>query len=1415
VAGVARRALALTAALVTWSGAAVLPASPAAAHPVDPAAFQQVELAKGVAETGEPMALAVLPDRSVLHTARNGTLRRTDANGTTTVVGTLPVYTHDEEGLQGVAADPGFATNRHIYLYYAPPLSTPGGDAPATGTDATWATWRGVNRLSRFTLTPDWRLDPASERVVLKVPADRGMCCHVGGNIDFDADGNLYLSTGDDTNPFDSASYAPIDERTDRNPAFDAQRTSANTNDLRGKILRIRVNADGSYSIPAGNLFPPGTPNTRPEIYAMGFRNPFRMSVDQATGIVYVGDYGPNAGTSDPNRGPSGQVEFNRITSPGNYGWPYCTGTNTLAETYNEWNFATNSTGPKFDCAGGPTNNSFRNTGQTTLPPARPSWIRYGGDAGSPPEFGGGSESPMGGPVYRYDPANPSPVRFPADFDGLFFAGEFGRRWIKPVHVNADGSAGTIDSFPWHGTQVMDMAFGPDGALYVLDYGAGFGNGDANSALYRIEYIGNRNRAPVARASADRTSGPAPLTVAFSSAGSMDPDGDALTYSWAFGDGTSSTAANPTKTYTTNGTYTATLTVRHPQGATGTSRLQITVGNTAPTVTIVAPADGQPFSFGDTVPFEIRVTDPEDGTIDCDRVTMTYLLGHDSHAHEITERNGCSGTITVPVDGEHDAAANIFGVWDAEYTDNGGVTTHRQHITQPRHRQAEHFGAQSGVLTFAKTSAEGGRTVGEIHNGDWVSFAPYALAGVTSFTARVSSAGAGGTLSLRAGSPTGPLLGSATVPVTGSWDTFTTVGGPVTNAPAGTTTLYLVFTGGSGALYDVDSFTLGGTPPQPGGRIEAESFTSQSGTQIVADPNAHGGQRVGYIDDGDWLAYASTNPTGRTGFTARVSSGGNGGTIHIRTTSPTGPQLGSVTVPNTGGYGTYTTATTPLTPGSGPLYLVFTGTGTGGLLDIDSFTLAGGDADPQPLPALSPNVHLFYYAWYGNPSRHGQWRHWQQGNHTPPEDIGANFYPTLGAYDSGDLTGVVAQHMRWIRQSGAGVIVYSWWGQNSYEDQLATGVLDAAQQQGIKVAWHMEPYAGRTAASTVADITYLNNRYGAHPAFYRDATHGNRPVFYVFQSLDISDWSALNQVNGTNIILAQTTDTTRIAGFSGMYTYDAIAGATAPGWAQAATYAKANNLIWAPSVGPGYIDDRAVIGNTTPTLDRANGATYDLQWRNALDPATGGLPTWVSVTSFNEWHEGSTIEPARSTPPAGHGYLSYEGAYGRTGAAAETAYLDRTAYWTAEFENRRAGGGGNLALHKPATADSACAPTEGPEKAVNGSVTGGNADKWCSLGSTRWWRVDLGAATTVGRFVVRHAGAGGENPTWNTRDFDIQTSTDGTTWTTRVSVRGNTASVTTHTIAPVTARYLRLNVLTPTSDSDRAARIYEFEAYPA
>lgn len=814
--GVRRRLALFTGALLAGTsltlvapqaGAAV--ADPAAA-PVAAAAedFQQVTLAKGEPEVGEPMSLAVLPDRSVLHTSRDGELRITDAAGNTRLAGKLDVYSHDEEGLQGIGLDPQFSTNRFIYLYYAPPLNTPAGDAPETGTAADFAPFDGVNRLSRFVLNANGTLDNASEKKILDVPASRGLCCHVGGDIDFDAAGNLYLSTGDDTNPFQSDGYTPIDERANRNPAFDAQRSAGNTNDLRGKILRIKVDADGSYSVPDGNLFAPGTDRTRPEIYAMGLRNPFRFSVDKATGILYIGEYGPDAGAADPARGPAGQVEFARVTGPGNFGWPYCTGAN---DPYVDYDFGTKVSGAAFDCAA-PKNTSPNNTGLTDLPPAQTAWIPYNG--ASVPEFGDGSESPVGGPVYHYDASLDSPVKFPQAYDGDFFAGEFGRKWIKRISSDADGTVRSINNIPWTGTQVMDMAFGPDGALYVLDYGVSWFGGDEHSALYRIENATD-GHSPVAQAAADVTSGQAPLRVKFSSAGTADQDGDALTYSWDFGDGTASASANPSHTYKKNGTYTATVTAKDATGRTGGASVQVVVGNTAPKVILQLPQDGQLFAFGDAIPFKVRVTDREDGrAVDCSKVQVTYILGHDSHGHPQTSANGCSGTIQTSADGGHDPNANIFGVFDAQYTDLGGggqapLTTHDQNVIQPTHRQAEHFNNSSGTVVSSRESAHGAKAVGDIDNGDWIAFTPYVLSNAKSLTARVASAGAGGKLEIRAGSPTGKLLGRATVSATGGWDTYQDVTARLSHAPRGTTTLYLVFKGAaSGDLYEMDDFAF-------------------------------------------------------------------------------------------------------------------------------------------------------------------------------------------------------------------------------------------------------------------------------------------------------------------------------------------------------------------------------------------------------------------------------------------------------------------------------------------------------------------------------------------------------------------------------------------------------------------------------
>ncbi|MDZ5661737.1 ThuA domain-containing protein [Nocardioides sp. S-58] len=785
------------------------------AVPPTDASFEQVTLAKGVDKVGEPMSISVLPDGRVLHNARDGRIFLTDLEGNTTLLHDVPIYSHDEDGLQSLTVSPTFEDDGWVYLYYAPPLATPTGDAPNDGTAAQFATWQGYNVLTRMKMVDD-DLVPSTEQELLRVEADRGICCHAGGAIDFDADGNLYLSTGDDSNPFASDGYAPLDERATRNPAYDAQRSAANTNDLRGKLLRITPDPTAaSYSIPEGNLFDEsaGTGDrTRPEIYAMGFRNPFRMTVDKRTGYVYLGEYGPDAGGANPNRGPGGIVEFNQVREAGNFGWPYCTGSNTPAETYNDWDFATNTTGPKFDCTA-PVNNSPRNTGLTNLPPAQPAWIKYDGGnvtygGVTTNEFGGGGEGPMAGPVYNYDPDLESDVKFPEYFDNHFFAGEWTRGWIRDVAMDAEGDVVGIDPFFESSTlyAAMDMEFGPDGSLYVLDYGnGGYFTGNENSAVYKINAINEGARSPSASATATPSSGVAPLTVQFSSAGSRDPDeGDSIVgYAWDFqNDGTvDSTQPDPTFTYTANGVYDARLTVTDETGRTGVATAVVTVGNTRPTVEIELPPDGGFFEFGDSVRVKVTVTDPEDGTVDCSKVEIDYILGHDSHGHPLSSRTGCDVVLPTVQDQGHDASADIFGVINASYTDGGAgsipaLIGEDEVVLQPKRKQAEHYDSQQGAATEATTDPLGGSSnLSNIDAGDHVSYRPISLSQVPRLRFRVASAGAGGTIEARLDSPTGPLAGSVTVPVTGGWQQWQFVDMDIApSAQEGSHELFLVFT---------------------------------------------------------------------------------------------------------------------------------------------------------------------------------------------------------------------------------------------------------------------------------------------------------------------------------------------------------------------------------------------------------------------------------------------------------------------------------------------------------------------------------------------------------------------------------------------------------------------------------------------
>ncbi|GAA0490439.1 glycosyl hydrolase [Paractinoplanes deccanensis] len=750
-------------------------------------------------EPGEPMTLAVLPDGRVLHNTRTGEVRLYDpATGLSPVIAEIPVYVHDEDGLQSVAVDANFAENRWVYLYYAPKLDTPvdnpatpavnEGDAPATSTDPTvWDKFKGYNQLSRVKLveTPSPHLDLSTEQQIMRVPVDRGNCCHVGGEVKFDGKGLLYLVTGDDTNAGGSDGFTPINESPTQGPAYDAQRSSANTNDLRGKVLRIKVRGDGSYTIPSGNLFPPGKAKTRPEIFLMGVRNPFRFDVSKS-GYVYVGDYSPDSRVPNPARGPEGTGRWIATNKAGNYGWPYCYSPDL---PYIDFDFVTRTSGAAFTCTT-PVNESPRNTGLRELPPVRDPQLAYTFNAVTPcptaylqdppvacgfdwPALGTGGVGPMGGPQYSYDRRLDNDMKFPAYYDDTVVLGEFTRNKLFALRTDGRDKLLAIEpmltGFTW--ANPMDLEFGPDGQLYVLEYGNGFFRANPEAQLSTVRYVKD-GRSPVARITATPLSGQSPLTVRFSSAGTSDPDpGDTITLAWDFnGDGVvDSTAAEPAYTYTSNGTYSARLTVTDSTGRTAVATRTITVGNTAPVVEVVTPANGSFFNWGDTVPFEVRVTDPEDGAVDCSKVEVSLVIGHDEHGHGINSTTGCTGTLPSPADGADHAGGYLFLGVSATYTDAGGLSATGQATVQTWRQQAENAQVKSAVAAAVTNDVDGSEHLAAIDNNDYIALRPIDLNGITSVTLRTaggSAATAGqprATVEVRSGSPTGELV--ATLPV--------------------------------------------------------------------------------------------------------------------------------------------------------------------------------------------------------------------------------------------------------------------------------------------------------------------------------------------------------------------------------------------------------------------------------------------------------------------------------------------------------------------------------------------------------------------------------------------------------------------------------------------------------------------------
>jgi glucose/arabinose dehydrogenase len=495
------------------------------------------------------------------------------------------------------------------------------------------------NRVSRVTIEGN-RVRPGSEKILLEWKTQREECCHAGGSVAFG---------------------------------------------------------------PEGNLFPPGTPKTRPEIYVMGVRNAYRISVDPATGWLFWGDVGPGAVVPDEERGPAGFDEINVARAPGFYGWPYFNADN---RPYRDVDFATGVVGAYFDPAA-PINDSPNNTGLRELPPVQPPAIWYTKtDTTDFPTLGVGGATPIAGPRYRYDAESVHPSGLPERLDGKLIIGDWMRNWFMLVDLDAEGRAVDIEPFLEDvDLRPMDIELGLDGHLYVIDWGPRYIGYNLEARVVRLDYHDGRSNAQET-ARIDRT------------ATRDHPPETALIER---GEPSSSTDAAPRP-------------------------------DAAETALVIHPENGAIFDYNTPIPFEV------DAPSDEVQVITSWLC--DSHTHPLDTLSGSSGTIRVPrrpVEIGYTIKRDEAMIVDVRSGGEG-----RRLILQPRRKEAEHTLARRDVhrepLTNIRDSSYV-QTAIAARDGGFAAYGPISLAGIGEINVRVKPL-AGAYIEFRLDSPEGDLLGS-------------------------------------------------------------------------------------------------------------------------------------------------------------------------------------------------------------------------------------------------------------------------------------------------------------------------------------------------------------------------------------------------------------------------------------------------------------------------------------------------------------------------------------------------------------------------------------------------------------------------------------------------------------------------------
>lgn len=530
----------------------------------------------------DPMEIAVAPDGDLFVVEREGrVLRVRPSTGGVFEIGTMEVTAlreadkesnwAREDGILGITLDPGFAKNRRLYIYYSHPKDL-------------------LNRLSRFEFK-EGKLDLASEKVLFDVATDRrDRVCHHGGSLSFGPDGLLYLSTGDNTNPFESDGFAPIDDRDGHDHA-NAMRSAGNTNDLRGKVLRIRPTEEG-YEIPPGNLFPPGTAKTRPEIYVMGLRNPFRLSIDAKTNVLYWGEVGPDAGKPGA-KGPAGHDEVNQAKKAGNFGWPFVIANN---KPYSIVDFNNGQPGPMTDPAA-PKNPGKHNSGLTDLPPANPAFIWYPYSPSEEfPTLGNGGRNAMAGPVFYHDPARKYNLLGKED-DHTLLVYDWIRSKMWKAKLGAEEKLESLEPLIGGLKHPMDLEMAADGTLWLLEYGTDwYFNRDGRIRRMRPA---DGNRAPVITASAAGTT---------FTASASDPDGDELSISWWMTEGVDErkVGSGPALTLASPGGTELRAVATDAKGAVSIARIPLVEEKSAPPLELELAGKPERLGFGEELGFSVK-----------------------------------------------------------------------------------------------------------------------------------------------------------------------------------------------------------------------------------------------------------------------------------------------------------------------------------------------------------------------------------------------------------------------------------------------------------------------------------------------------------------------------------------------------------------------------------------------------------------------------------------------------------------------------------------------------------------------------------------------------------------------------------------------------------------------------------------